>query len=62
LLELTLCLFPRQVFLLEGSPSLDEGSPLLLELVLCLLACGSLLLELLLHRRERRDLLDLARP
>jgi hypothetical protein len=33
-------LFPRQAFQLEGSPGLDEGSLLLLELVLCLLACG----------------------
>jgi hypothetical protein len=49
LLEPTLRLFPRQAFPLEGSPSLDEGSPLLLEVVLCLLACGSLLPELLLH-------------
>jgi hypothetical protein len=49
LLEPTLRLFLRQAFPLEGSPGLDEGSPLLLELVLCLLACGSLLPELLLH-------------
>jgi hypothetical protein len=48
LLEPTLHLFPRQVFPLEGSPSLDEGSLLLLELVLCLPARGPLLPELLL--------------
>jgi hypothetical protein len=33
-------LFPRQAFQLEGRPGLNEGSLLLLELVLCLLACG----------------------
>jgi hypothetical protein len=60
--KLTLRLLPRQAFRLEGSPGLDEGSPLLLELVLCLLACGSLLSELLLRRRERRGLLGHARP
>jgi hypothetical protein len=49
LLELTLRPFPRQVFPLEGSPGLDEGSPLPLELVLCLLARGPLLPELLLR-------------
>jgi hypothetical protein len=49
LLELTLRLLSRQAFPLEGSLGLDEGSPLLLELVLCLLACGSLLSELLLR-------------
>jgi hypothetical protein len=43
LLEPTLRLFPRQAFSLEGSPGLDEGSPLLLELVLRLLACDALM-------------------
>jgi hypothetical protein len=62
LLEPTLCILSRQVFLLEGSPDLDEGSPLLLKLVLCLLACGSLLSELLLRRCERRGLLGHTRP
>jgi hypothetical protein len=62
LLEPTLRLFMCQAFPLEGSPSLDEGSPLLLELVLCLLARSPLLLELLLRRRERRDLLGHAHP
>jgi hypothetical protein len=33
LFEPTLRLFPSQVFSLEGSPGLDEGSPLLLEFV-----------------------------
>jgi hypothetical protein len=61
-LEPNLCLFPRQAFPLEGSPDLDEGSPLLLELVLCLLTCGSLLPELLFRRRERRGLLGHAHP
>jgi hypothetical protein len=62
LLKPTLRLFPRQAFPLEGSPGLDEGSLLLLELVLCLLACGPLLPELLLRRRKRRGLLSHARP
>jgi hypothetical protein len=54
-LEPTLCLFLRQVFLLEGSP-------LLLVLVFCLLTCGPLLPEVLLRRREKRGLLGHARP
>jgi hypothetical protein len=62
LLEPTLRLFLRQVFPLEGSPSLNEGSLLLLELVLCLLTRDSLLPELLLRRRERRDILSHERP
>jgi hypothetical protein len=62
LLEPTLRLFPRQVFPIKGSMSLDEDSPLLLELVLCLLARGPLLPELLLRRRERRGLLGHAHP
>jgi hypothetical protein len=62
LLEPTLRLFTRQAFPLEGSPSLNEGSPLLLELVLFLLACGPLLLVLLLRRHERHGLLGHARP
>jgi hypothetical protein len=62
LLELTLHLFTCQAFPLKGSPSLDEGSPLPLELVLCLLARGPLLPELLPCRHERRGLLDHASP
>jgi hypothetical protein len=61
-LEPTLRLFPRQVFPLEGSLSLDEGSPLLLELVLCLLARGPLLPVMLLLRRKRRVILGHTRP
>jgi hypothetical protein len=62
LLEPTQHLFTRQAFPLEGSPSLDEGSPLPLELVLCLPGRSPLLLELLLCRRERCGLLGHARP
>jgi hypothetical protein len=62
LLKPTLHLFPCQAFPLEGSPGLDEGSPLLVELVLYLLTCGPLLPELLLRRRKRRGLLGHARP
>jgi hypothetical protein len=61
-LEPTLRLFPRQVFPLEGSLGLDESSPLVLELVLCLLMCDPLQPELLLCRRERRGLLGHSRP
>jgi hypothetical protein len=62
LLEPALCLFPRQAFPLEGSPGLDEGSPGLLELVLCLPACGPLLPELPLRRRKRHSFLGHACP
>jgi hypothetical protein len=37
---------------LEGSPGLDEGGPLLLELSLRLLACDPFLPELLFRRGE----------
>jgi hypothetical protein len=54
LLEPTQRLFSRQTFPLERSPSLGEGSPLLLKLDLRLLARGLLLTKLHL-RRDKRD-------
>jgi hypothetical protein len=62
LLDPTLRLFSCQAFPLDGRLVVDEGSPLLLELVLCLLTCGPLLPELLLRRRKRRGLLGHACP
>jgi hypothetical protein len=56
LLEPTLSLFSRQMLVLEGSPRLDKGGPLLLELGLCLLACDPFLPEQLLRRGERGGL------
>jgi hypothetical protein len=56
LLEPPQCLYSRQVFPLERSPGLGEGSPLLLKLGLRLLARGLLLTELLLRRGERGGL------
>jgi hypothetical protein len=46
----------RHTPLLECGPSLDESRPLLLKLAFRLLACGSLLPELLLRRGERGSL------
>jgi hypothetical protein len=49
-------LLPRHALLLERGPGLDECGPLLLKLAFRLLACGSLLPELLLRRGERGSL------
>jgi hypothetical protein len=49
-LEPALRLYPHQMLTLEGGLGLSKGGPLLLELSLRLLACASLLPELLLHR------------
>jgi hypothetical protein len=62
LLELTQRLLPRQVLRLKRSPGLDESGPLLLKLAFRLLACDSLLLELLLRRDDRGGLVDQAGP
>jgi hypothetical protein len=62
LLELTQRLFSRQEFPLECSPGLGKGSPLLLKLGLHLLACGLLLMELLLRRGKRGGLVRQGRP
>jgi hypothetical protein len=62
LLELTQCLLPRQSLLLERSPGSDESGPLLLKLAFRLLACDSLLPELLLRRGERGSLVCQGRP
>jgi hypothetical protein len=47
---------------LEGSPGLDEGGPLLLELSLRLLACDPFLPELLFRRGEGGSLINQAGP
>jgi hypothetical protein len=62
LLELTQRFLPRQALPLERSPGLDESGPLLLKLAFRLLACDSLLPELLLHRGERGSLVRQGRP
>jgi hypothetical protein len=62
LLEPTPRLLLRQALPLERSPSLGEGSPLLLELGLRLLARDSLLTGLLLRRGERGSLVRQGRP
>jgi hypothetical protein len=62
LLKQTLSLLLRQVFSLEGGPSLSKGGPLLLELSLCLLARVPLLSKLLLHRGEGGGLVRQAGP
>jgi hypothetical protein len=49
-------LLPRHALPLERDPCLDESGPLLLKLAFRLLACGSLLPELLLCRGERGSL------
>jgi hypothetical protein len=62
LLKPTQHLLSHQAFLLERSPGLGEGSPLLLKLGLRLLARGLLLTELLLRRGERGGLVRQGRP
>jgi hypothetical protein len=62
LLELTQRLLPRRALRLESSPGLDESGPLLLKLAFRLLACGSLLPELLLRRDDRGGLVGQAGP
>jgi hypothetical protein len=56
LLELTQRLLPRQAPPLKRSPGLDESGLLLLKLAFRLLACDSLLPELLLRHGERGSL------
>jgi hypothetical protein len=56
-LELAQRFLSRHVLLLERGPGLDESRPLLLKPAFRLLACGSLLPELLLCRGERDGLL-----
>jgi hypothetical protein len=51
-LQQTPCFLPRHALALEGGLGLSEGSPLLLELSLRLLACAPLLPKLLLCRDE----------
>jgi hypothetical protein len=46
----------RHPLLFRRGPGIDECGPLPLELAFCLLAGGSLLPELLLHRGERGSL------
>jgi hypothetical protein len=58
LLELTQRLLLRQALPLKHSPGLDESGPLLLKLAFRLLACDSLLPELLLRRDDRSGLVD----
>jgi hypothetical protein len=55
-------LFPRHTLTLEGGPSLNEGSPLLLELSLRLAVRILLLLEPLLRRDEACGLVHQAGP
>jgi hypothetical protein len=49
-------LLPLHALPLEHGPGLNESGPLLLKLAFCLLACSSLLLELLLHGGEHSSL------
>jgi hypothetical protein len=62
LLELTQRLLLRQALPLKHSPGLDESGPLLLKLAFRLLACDSLLPELLLRRDDRSGLVNKAGP
>jgi hypothetical protein len=62
LLELTQCLLLCQALPLKRSPGLSESGPFLLKLAFRLLACNSLLSELLLRRDDRGGLVDQAGP
>jgi hypothetical protein len=57
-----MCFLPRHAFVLEGGSSLLKSGLLLLQPSFCLLACTPLLLELLLHRGERGNLVHLVGP
>jgi hypothetical protein len=62
LLEMALCLLPSQTLVLEGSPGLNKGGSLLLELSLYLLVCDPFLPELLFRRGEGGSLVRQAGP